>query len=194
MALIVFCFLLKIKKKNVFFIFKQLNSNNECHRYLNHQQKVKKKRRCRGYFLKFRSFFSLFLYIRCGGIDKQFAAHYAEFKRGISSGNQTKKKIFFSKMLRAFCQLVNLSKQTDHYQTTTTFDDEINNNNELTDLQNKKLVRTMKINTEIKSRWIFFTVQLIMESSNPINTVVNHQMNQLWRELKKTPKTIKRDR
>ena len=59
-------------------------------------------------------------------------------------------------MLRAFCQLVNLSKQTDHYQTTTTFDDEINNNNELTDLQNKKLVRTMKINTEIKSRWIFF--------------------------------------
>ena len=55
-------------------------------------------------------------------------------------------------MLRAFCQLVNLSKQTDHYQTTTTFDDEINNNNELTDLQNKKLVRMMKINTEIKSR------------------------------------------
>ena len=102
MALIVFCFLLKIKKKNVFFIFKQLNSNNECHRYLNHQQKVKKKRRCRGYFLKFRSFFSLFLYIRCGGIDKQFAAHYAEFKRGISSGNQTKKKFFFQKCYALF--------------------------------------------------------------------------------------------
>lgn len=75
---------------------------------VNHQQKVKKETEMPRLFLKnfahsFRSFYISEVVV----VDKQFTAHYAEFQRGI-----------FKNVTRFFCQLANLSKQTDHYQTS----------------------------------------------------------------------------